>query len=181
MELSYYSEVRRNLDVKIPTVNDLAPAIVNHLKKATDVIKNEGKEGFRAFYEAHKEDFEGFAWFVYDHRGVYDRQRFLYNWQTLTPYVEAIFKLGLKAPHRERFIELINRYDLVIYALDDKDVVRFALSNLTFYIESNMFISTVEGKNCRLIEQMYEELKKYADTPYSPQWCLYVVLKKYLD
>jgi len=155
--------------------------IADFLSAAKEAID---EKQFAQFAAEYKRDFEGFALFVFDHQGFYDRQRRYYNWQTLQPVAEAIFKEGVKLPHKSRLIELTGNHKLALYALDDDDVANFVLSHFKLYAELKDKIEDKHGRKQSILEAMFarlQRMKKGSDFEAgSPLWALEMLIKRFV-
>jgi len=138
---------------------------------------------FDEFVVEHKKEFEGLSLFIFDHQGFYDRCRY-YNWQTLQPVVEAVFKSAIKLPHKGRLLELTGNYKLAILALDDNNVANFVLANFSKYAELPDKVEDPHGRAQTLLEAIFAKLQLIkAGKDFlkgSPQWALELILKRYL-
>lgn len=173
----------------MPIPQAMQHAVTLFLSEAADAVQKDVedekvssypflKEGknFKSFYEKNTEDFEAFGHFLFDHRGVYDRDRDLYNWENLYPFVWATFNFGVEMPYRSRLIELTKRYDLADLAMDDPEICQFVVQNFKIYADIKDNFPDEHGRSQTILERLYKSLHTLnRQRPFvkaTPQWCL---------
>ncbi len=174
---TYYQRWREGLTIAPP--EGMVRSIIDFLKLADKALK---ENNFLEFYQKNREDFLGFAHFVHDHQGFYDKARFYYNWQTLHPVVEAVFKHKLDIPYKSRLLELTGKYALAVYDVDDDDVVNFITSHLTLYAGLKDKLEDEHGRAQTILEAVYAKLQAIKKNKpfevYSPKWALETLIIK---
>ena len=186
----YYKQMRQEkMNTLSPAV--LAKPITEFLRDAygmlTKDMQTEGvkkadelklAKNFLAFCEDNKEIVEAFGLFIGDHQGYYDKLPRCYNWQTLEPFTEAVFRFGVKMSNKHRLLEITKKYRLAVFAMDDDNVVRFVLANFDKYAEIKEKFKDEHGRAITLLEALYLELCKSRGKVASPHWALEVLIKK---
>ena len=149
---------------------------------AYHMVKN--GENFKIFYAQNKEKFEALGYFLFDHQGMYDKDRQLYNWENLYPVVAAIFTFNLKMPYRSRLIDLTRRYDFACFAMDDPEICAFVAKNFNVYAAIKDQFLDEHGRAQTLLEKLYGRLHLLnRQRPFekaSPQWCLMNLIYQYV-
>ncbi len=188
--IKYYKKMRQE------RTNTLSPAVMakpitEFLRDAYGMITKDMQEegvdsvkrlksakNFLSFCKENKEMVEAFGLFIGDHRGYYDKLPRFYNWQTLDPFVEAIFRFKVEMPNKSRLLEISGKYELARFAMYDDDVARFVLANFDKYAEIKDKFEDKHGRAICVLETLYLELCKSRGTVASPQWALEVLIKK---
>lgn len=165
---------------------DANKAILKDMKQedvtAYHLIKN--GENFKIFYAQNKKNFEALGCFLFDHQGLYDKDRQLYNWTNVYPVASAIFMFNLKMPYRSRLIDLTRRYDFAYFAMDDPEVCRFVVQNFSVYASIKDMFLDEHGRAQTILERLYTRLHSLNyQRPFekaSPQWCLMNLIYQYI-
>ena len=170
---------------------NMAMAITEFLRDATGLLSkdmlaegvNTVKElklakNFKAFCNKHNEELKAFGLFIGDHQGFYDGFRRFYNWQTLEPFTEAVFRFNVEMPNKYRLLEITKKYELAVFAVAEDDIARFVLKNFNLYAEMADKFQDEHGRAITALETIYHELCKNRAAIGSPQWALEVLIKK---
>lgn len=192
---TYFDCRQKNSSLPIPIA--MEQAVTLFLKEAAEAVQKDVEdegvsfyhllqkgENFKNFYAKHADDFEAFGYFLFDHRGVYDKDRQLYNWEMFYPFVWAVFNFGVKMPYRSRLIEMTKRYDLACFAMDDPEVCQFVAQNFKIYADIKDTLPDEHGRAQTILERLYVRLHTLNHqrpfTRATPQWCLLHLIYEYL-
>ncbi len=138
---------------------------------------------FRKFCQKYDKDVKGLFLFVYDHQGFYDRGRRFYNWRTLQPFADAVFRFQIAAPHKSRLLEVSGNFKLAIFALDDDDVCSYILSHFKVFADLPGTFEDKHGRKQTALEAIYNKLQEIKKgkpfDPGTPQWALEMVIKRF--
>ena len=192
---TYYQRSMEGTNIAPP--DGMVRSINEFLRMGAEAIRNDmqnegavsyedlkSAESFLSFYQKNTQDFQGFGLFIFDHQGFYDKNRRYYDWQTLQPFVDAVFRFGIQMPNKARLLQLSRNIKLAVFALDDSTVVNFILTNFAAYTKLNVSFLDEHGRKQSILEAIFTRLqlmKKGSDFPAgSSLWALELLIKRFV-
>lgn len=193
--VNYYQRSIEGTNIAPP--DGMVRSINEFLRMAADAIKDDmqkegvssyedlkSAESFQVFYQEHTKDFEGFGFFIFDHQGYYDKNRRYYDWRTLQPFVDAVFRFGIQMPSKARLLQLSGNIKLALFALDDDGVVNFILTNFASFAKLDVPILDEHGRKQSFLEAVFARLqlmkKGSAFEAGSSLWALELLIKRFV-